>query len=132
MRASGGTSRRVQSSPPGDRNGNHEIDLIVERDDRRFVAIEINLAGSVTDAGTGSGSSRWRRSDPDPGQDFVAVERVVFLVVVFLVAGFFVVRLRVVGPLARFSSSSSKPRMGVIDSGSSSLRSVALVSPSVT
>lgn len=32
-----------------DRNGKHEVDLIVERDDRCFVAIEIKLAGSVTD-----------------------------------------------------------------------------------
>ena len=59
------------------------------------------------------------------------VVRVVVFFAVFL-AVFFTARLRVVGPLARFSASSSKPRSGVIASGSSSLRSVALVSPSVT
>src|SRR5690606_31189629 len=54
---------------------------------------------------------------------------------------FFVVVLRVVvrrvvvffvGPLARFSASSSKARSGVIVSTASSLRRVALVVPSVT
>ena len=60
--------------------------------------------------------------------DFLAA---VFFVAAFLVV-FFAARLRVVGPLARFSASSSAPRSGVIDSGSSPLRSVELVSPSVT
>ena len=67
-----------------------------------------------------------------------------FFAVVFLAVVFFAAVLRVVvflaalrafflaGPRARFSASSSSPRSRVIDSGSSSLRSVALVSPSVT
>ena len=66
-----------------------------------------------------------------------------FFVAAFLVADFFVAaflvavvflaaRLRVTGPRARFSANSSAPRSGVIVSGSSSLRRVALVSPSVT
>ena len=32
------------------RNGDHEIDLIIERDDHRVVALEVKLAASVTDA----------------------------------------------------------------------------------
>src|ERR1035437_5767415 len=65
-----------------------------------------------------------------------------FLAVVFLAVAFFAVdflavvflaaRLRVTGPRARFSANSSAPRSGVIVSGASSLRKVALVSPSVT
>ncbi len=31
------------------RDGDHEIDLIVERDDRKVVALEVKLAGTVTD-----------------------------------------------------------------------------------
>src|SRR5665647_2174170 len=67
----------------------------------------------------------------------VAFFAVAFLAVAFLVAVFFVVvflaaRFRVTGPRARFSANSSAPRSGVIVSGSSSLRRVALVSPSVT
>src|ERR1035437_2287593 len=67
----------------------------------------------------------------------VAFFAVAFLAVAFLVAVFFVVvflaaRFRVTGPRARFSASSSAPRSGVIVSGSSSVRRVALVSPSVT
>lgn len=56
---------------------------------------------------------------------FFAAVVVFFLVVVFR-AGFFA------GPLARFSASSSKARSGVMVSGESSRRRVALVSPSVT
>ena len=68
---------------------------------------------------------------------FVAAFLAVFFAAVFLVAAFLVVvflaaRLRVVGPLARFSASSSAPRSGVMVSGSSPLRRVELVSPSVT
>ena len=71
------------------------------------------------------------RSRVDPADRAAAV----FLAVVFLAVDlvvFFAARLRVVGPLARFSARSSNPRSGVIDSGSSPRRSVALVSPSVT
>jgi hypothetical protein len=57
---------------------------------------------------------------------------VAFLVTVFFVALFLAARFRVTGPRARFSANSSAPRSGVIVSGSSSLRRVALVSPSVT
>jgi predicted AAA+ superfamily ATPase len=32
------------------RDGDHEVDLIVERDDQRVVAFEVKLAPSVTDA----------------------------------------------------------------------------------
>ena len=30
------------------RNGDHEIDLIVERDDNKVLAVEVKLAGAVT------------------------------------------------------------------------------------
>ena len=33
-----------------DQNGDHEVDLIVERADRRIVAIEVKLTRSVSDA----------------------------------------------------------------------------------
>ena len=59
---------------------------------------------------------------------FVAV----LLVAVFFLTVFLAARLRVTGPRARFSAKSSAPRSGVIVSGWSSLRKVALVSPSVT
>ncbi len=57
-----------------------------------------------------------------------------FLAVAFLAGAFFAAFLAVffTGPRARLSASSSKPRSGESCSGSSSLRSVALVSPSVT
>ena len=59
---------------------------------------------------------------------FFAAVLAVVLAVVFLAAA----RLRVTGPRARFSANSSNPRSGVSEAGSSPLRSVALVSPSVT
>ena len=58
---------------------------------------------------------------------FAAILRgAAFLAVFFTAARFFT------GPRARLSASSSYPRSGEICSGSSSLRRVALVSPSVT
>src|SRR5699024_955592 len=60
--------------------------------------------------------------------DFLAV---VFLAVVFLAVVFFAVRF-FAGPRARFSASRSAARCNVTDCGSSSLRRVALISPSLT
>src|SRR5680860_231112 len=98
-------------------------------------------------------SPRGGRGDAGHGQAFFATDflvavfltaaffavvflAVVFFAAVFLVAAFFVVFLttflRVTGPRARFSANSSAPRSGVMVSGWSSLRKVALVSPSVT
>src|ERR1035437_9134764 len=96
--------------------------------------------GGGVDAGHGQAISAVARSAVAffAGAFFaVAFFAVAFLAVAFLVAVFFVVvflaaRFRVPGPRARFSASSSAPRSGVIVSGSSSLRRVALVSPSVT
>src|SRR5665647_3423536 len=62
----------------------------------------------------------------------VAFLAVAFLAVALLAVVFLAARLRVTGPRARFSARSSAPRSGVIVSGASSLRKVALVSPSVT
>src|ERR1035437_2091755 len=96
--------------------------------------------GGGVDAGHGQAISAVARSAVAffAGAFFaVAFFAVAFFAVAFLVAVFFVVvflaaRFRVTGPRARFSASSSAPRSGVIVSGSSSLRRVALVSPSVT
>src|SRR5699024_3882344 len=65
--------------------------------------------------------------------DFLAVVflAVVFLAVVFLAVVFFAVRF-FAGPRARFSASRSAARCNVTDCGSSSLRRVALISPSLT
>ncbi len=62
----------------------------------------------------------------------VFFEAAVFLVAVFFAGAFFAAAFFFAGPFARFSASSSKPRSGVIVSTSSSRRSVAFVSPSVT
>src|ERR1035437_6570675 len=91
--------------------------------------------GGGVDAGHGQAISAVARSAVAffAGAFFaVAFFAVAFFAVAFLVAVFLAARFRVTGPRARFSASSSAPRSGVIVSGSSSLRRVALVSPSVT
>src|SRR5680860_13830 len=57
---------------------------------------------------------------------------VLFLAALFLAVAFFAPRFFGAGPLARFSASSSAARSSVTLFSSSSLRRVALYSPSVT